>query len=161
LSDQGEVYSAFIAGELLAEDGRRADVNSAARAAVTASGAQLGLATALILFLRGKDYRPGPWSAWLFAVSLAMYLASAALGLIASQGHKAAVVSPSTMHEMLGTHWTDGSVTAKNHVAWTRVASIAALRQGNNIKTRWLKRSVSIQVLAVGFLGTAFLFTVR
>ena len=62
---------------------------------------------------------------------------------------------------MLSDHWTDDIVTARNFVARTRVNSIEALRQGNNLKTRWLKWSVIIQIGAVIFLAVAVLGSSR
>jgi hypothetical protein len=161
LSDQGDVYSAFVESELAGEETRRTEINSQIRAAVTASGAQFGLATGLIVFVRGAKYLPNRSWSWLFGVSLALYLLSVAFGLVASRSHKTAVTSPATLRRMLSDHWTDDIVTARNFVARTRVNSIEALRQGNNQKTRWLKRSVIIQIGAVIFLAAAVLGSAR
>lgn len=161
MSDQGNVYSAFVQSELASEETRRTEINAQIRVAVAASGAQFGLATGLIVFVRGAHYLPDRSWSWLFSVSLALYLLSVAFGLVASRSHKTAVASPETLRRMLSDHWTDDIVTARNFVARTRVNSIEALRQGNNLKTRWLKWSVIIQIGAVMFLAAAVLGSSR
>jgi len=81
LSDQGEFYGSFVESELLSEQTRRAELNVQARAVVTASGAQFGLTTGLVVFVRGKNYLPDHTWSWLFGTALVLYLLSVALGL--------------------------------------------------------------------------------
>lgn len=155
MTDQGLAYSSFIAGELAREEARRADINTQARAVMTASGALFGLATAAVLFVRGSSYvPPGSWS-WLFVLAMTLYLLSAATGIMASRSHKTAVPAPQTLSHMLRDHWTDDNVTALNFIAQIQVKAIEALREGNNCKTRWLKRSLWVQIAAVVVLTTA------
>lgn len=161
MSDQGEFYGSFVESELLSEQTRRAELNVQARAVVTASGAQFGLTTGLVVFVRGKNYLPDHTWSWLFGTALVLYLLSVALGLVASRSHKTAVAAPETLRRMLSDHWTDGAATARNFVARAQVTSIEALREGNNIKARWLKRSVIIQVGAIAILAAAVVGSTR
>jgi len=132
-----------------------------ARAVVTASGAQFGLTTGLVVFVRGKEYSPDQLWSWVFGAALALYLISVAFGLVASRSHKTAVAALTTLRQMLSNHWTDDSVTAKNFIAQVQVKSIEALREGNNIKARWLKYSVIIQVVAIAILAAAVVGVTR
>lgn len=159
MSDQGSEYASFIKEELAGEEARRETVNSRAFTSITASGAQFGIATGLIIFLRGKEWLPRHGAAWVFGVALGLYLLSVVLGLVATRGHRTAVASPATMRRMLTGHWTDGTIDARNVVATIRVKQIEALRYGTDKKVKWLKKSVYVQIAAVTTLAVAVLLS--
>ena len=128
---------------------------------IAGSGALFAVATALVVFVRGKNYQPDRHWSWLFGLALVAYLLSAGTGLVASATHKTLAASPATLRTMLGEHWIDYEITAKNYVSHAKVNQIEGLRQGNNTKTKWLKRSLVLQVLAVAALGLAVVLSLR
>jgi hypothetical protein len=161
LSPQGDVYSTFVASELGDENQRRENINTQAGRVIAGSGALFAVATALVVFVRGKNYQPDPHWSWLFGVALVSYLLSVGTGLVASATHKTPAASPGTLRTMIGEHWTDNEISAKNYVAYAKINQIEGLREGNNTKTKWLKRSLVLQVLAVAALGFAVVLSLR
>jgi hypothetical protein len=161
LSGQGDAYAAFIESELTREHDRRDKINSQSTGVVTGSGALLTLSTGLLAFLKGKEYVPRSHSSWLFAIALAMYLTSAILGLLAATSRNYKVATSGTLSAMLGKHWTDSEITAKNNVATLKIRSLASLRSGNNTKANLLLAAVLVQVSAVAVLAVALYLAVR
>ena len=159
MSDQGSEYAQFIKDELAAEEARRENINTRAFTSMAASGTQFGVATGLVLLLRGQHWLPTRWIVWVYIAALGLYLMSVVLGLFASRSHKTAVTSPATMMAMVHDHWVDPEVDARNAVAVARVYAIAALREGTNTKATWLRRSVLAQILAVVALVAAVIVT--
>ena len=162
MTDQGDVYTNFIANELAGEIERRGEINSQAARSIVGAGAQFAVVTAVVVFVRGKNYVPGThWGGWVLCGALVLYLTSVSFALVASRSTRTAVASPQTMRLMLTTRWRDDEVTAKNIVAVAHVNQIENMRRGNDEKARWQKRSVLVQTAAVVALvvGAISLFT--
>lgn len=161
MTDQGSAYTSFIQSELAVEITRRATINDQAGKSITGAGAQFAIVTALVVFLRGSNFHPtGIVATVLFGGALILYLGSVAAGLLATGTHKTPVATPKFLTAMLESHWTDDEVTARNVVALAQVKQLAGMREGNNRKTAWLKRSLLVQVLAIFMLAAAVISTI-
>ena len=152
---QGGIYTAFVKSELGTEEERRNDINSRSLAALSTSGGQFAVVVGLATFVEQKDFHLSRAGIVLFVIAIVGYLIAAALALVATGSHKTVAASPSTLMAMLSDRWMDHEVDASNFVARTQVRSIATLRAGNDIKVKWLKASLVLQVAAVCFLGAA------
>jgi hypothetical protein len=157
---QGAAYTAFVESELTDEITRRTNINDHARTAITSAGAQFAIVTALVVFVKGADYAPAHAATLSYGAALVLYLVSVTAGLAATRTHKTPVAAPEFLEAMLDDHWTDDDTTARNIVARARIKQIVGLRQGNNIKTRWLKRSLAAQIAAILALTAAVIWTV-
>jgi hypothetical protein len=152
---QGGVYTTFVKSELDAEEARRSEINARSLAALSTSGGQFAIVVGLAAFVERKDFHPSRVGAVLFVLALVEYLLAVALALVATSSHKTAAASPPMLMAMLSDRWMDHEVDASNFVARAQVRSIATLRAGNDIKVKWLKASLVVQVAAVCFLGAA------
>jgi len=149
---QGETYLAFVEAEMSNELARRERIDRQAASVVASSGTLLTLFTGILTFLKGKEgasHDPSPT----LVLTVGLFLAAAALGLVASSAKRYKVTAPSTLLAMLSEHWTDTETTARNSVGRLTVRSIGTLRVGNNAKSRWLLTAVILELLGVTAAG--------
>lgn len=152
MADQGEAYATHIETELQAEYGRTNVLNARATAVTTSSSAFLALVLSLAALVAGRDFVVEEASARGVAVSLALFTAASVSGFVAALSRKYKVTAVDTLLQMIGPHWGDNDVDARNAVAYTNVITIRSLREGNNFKATSLIVAATLQLAAVAVL---------
>ncbi|MCL1871657.1 MAG: hypothetical protein FWF90_14770 [Promicromonosporaceae bacterium] len=157
MSDQGVVYTTFIATELTREYERRARIDSRAAATVTAATGLLTVAVAALALIRGKDLQVHGLAGALVAATTVAFLVSAVLASVAAVNWQYWVASPDpTLQSMLGEeHWQDTETTARNNVGSLNIETLTTLRHGNNRKSAFLLGALLAQVAATLLLTSA------
>ena len=155
MSDQGDTYAQFIESELKLEYERRSTLDSRALAVATSSSAFLALVFAVSVVVTGKDYKFSHGGTRGLLITLASFIAAAALGLVANAAREYEVPAVATLRLMTSDHWTDREVDARNITAGLNVTAIAFLRGGNNSKARLVVVAFLFQMAAVlGIVAT-------
>ena len=149
LSDQGKEYAGFIAAELKLEHERRDLANARAVGVLTSATGLVTVAVVVLAVLLGKDAKLAGGARVALLVSLLALLGTAALALYAGMAKGYNTTSVRMMRAMIGTHWTDSEVTARNVIAECNVTAIDALRSGTNFKYRILAAAGISQIAAV------------
>ncbi|WP_456788329.1 hypothetical protein [Cellulomonas sp. P5_C5] len=155
MSDQGEVYAAFIARNVATERERRTALESRATTVTSTSAALVALVATVSGWLAGSGrvYAAGTVTA--VVVALALFVASAFLALVCGQLRAYQVPDPEFLKEFLSTRWTDTEITARNNAAWLDLDTLTTLRDGNAIKSMALDWSLRTQLLALVALAVA------
>jgi len=156
LSERGEVYSAFIEAELKAEDERRTSIDAKSIGIATSSSAFIALLIAVLTVVLGKEFTLPAAVVPLGLGGLGLYAIAALLGLLAGTGRKYQRVGVATLDLMVGQHWTDEEVDARNQVAYLRANTVKTLRVGNDSKSRILLYGIGMQLSASVVLILAF-----
>jgi len=146
VSEQGEVYAAFIDAELKSEHTRRADLDVRAQGSATSSSAFVALAGTLTALAVGKDHTIRHDSARGVLLSMFLLLTATGLALLAHGTKPYDVTDAGTLDKMLRVHWTDKEVDARNVTAEQNVKTIESLRKGNNRKAGLLVGSHVLQM---------------
>lgn len=160
MSAQGETYAAFIAAELAREHDRREKIDTRAAAAVGGASGLVTIAVAGLAVVRGKDATIGGGAATFAALTIAAFLISAVLAVLAGLPRRYDAVGATTMSAMLDGHWKDSEVTARNNTAYLHVRAVTSLREINRAKSVLLVASLAAQALAVACLGGVVLAVV-
>ena len=157
MAEQGETYAKFVEAELKAEMERRASLDARGLAIVTSSSALITLMFSLSVLLTGKDHEVlGDGKGWVVA-SLICFIVAGLLGILANRAREYEVTHESTLYEMLGAHWTDDEVDARNVCATRHVATIESLRRGNESKAEQITLALVFQVAAIALLVVALM----
>lgn len=157
MSEQGFVYAAFIEGELRAERERRSTLDSRGMGVVTSSGSLVALLVAVgVLVNDGKAPLVLPPAAKpMLGLALIAFSTAAALGILANRNRYYDVAVTQTLYDMIGDHWIDDEVDARNNVAELNIRTIHTLREGNNRKASLLTAALSAQLVALIGLSLA------
>lgn len=152
-AEQGSEYAAYLRTELDREHARRETVDSRAGIALTGAAGLLTLGLAAVAVVKGQNYRVhGVETAWLF-VAVALLLLAAVLAVLAGVNWKYQVLTADAMGSMLNEHWTDTETTARSITAQANLRSLASLRVGTNIKSRFLLCAFVTQTAAIAALA--------
>jgi len=150
VTDQGEVYLVFVEGELKAERERRATFDSRGQALVATSGVLVTLLSGIAAAVKaGTKLHPPPLAVGVVLLALALFVVSAVLGIVAGWNRYYAVARYETLERMLGEHWKDREVDARNNVATVHARTIQALRDANRFKATCVSYGLIFQVLAL------------
>jgi hypothetical protein len=155
VSDQGQTYASFIEAELQREHERQDHLVASGRGVVTTSGALLTLVFALSVLVTGEDFTVKGASAVAVAISLACFVVAAVLGILVNWSMAYKITKGRTLQAMLGGHWKDTEVTARNACASAQVQTIISLRNVNKVKSWLVTSALSFQVAAIAALGVA------
>lgn len=153
MAEQGETYAKFIEAELKTEMERRASLDARGLGIVTSSTALITLMFSLSVLITGKDYTFGVLGQGGVVVSLLLFIVAGVLGIAANQAREYEVTHEDTLYEMLGAHWTDDEVDARNTCAYRNVVSIQSLRRGNESKAEQITWALFFQVAAITALA--------
>jgi hypothetical protein len=152
----GELYTAFIEGELKNERERRSTLDARGASLVSSSTGLLGLVVALSTLAVGNELRVTGVSAYSLAFSVAAFVISGVFGIFTTFGRWYKVARVSTLRSMItDPHWTDPEFAARLVCATTNVNTVASLRKSNNTKADLLTWGLSVQLLAVVSLAVA------
>jgi hypothetical protein len=157
MTDQGRQYAAFIEAELKAEHDRRDSVNSRATSALTGSTGLVTLVLAIFAVFVGKDFTLTGWAKGFLVAALFALLLSACCAVFAGLAWRFEATSPETLQEMLGSHWTDSEVTAREITAYCNVVTLDSLHRGTEIKFNFLIAAGACQIAAVAALAACTL----
>lgn len=146
MSEQGSAYSKYIEAELKAEYDRRTTLDVRAKDLTTQSSAFVGLVTAALALLVGKDFTFTEQGAWLAVGALLAFVVASLLALLASASRGFLVANEKTYGAMLSSHWKDDEVDARNQVATLQAGTIGSLRKGNNKKELLVAFALGCQV---------------
>ena len=156
IAEQGKTYSTFIESELKAERDRRTSLDAKGLNVVTTSASLTTLLVTIGAFVTGRGAVVIPHESILPIIgTLAAFVLAAILGVFASAGRLYQISTPRTLAEMLGGHWRDNEVDARNNVSVLNVKTIDSLRQGNNCKVQLILAAVVIQVVGLVVLSYA------
>jgi hypothetical protein len=150
MTDQGEIYAQFVAGELEHERTRREMLDARASGTVTTSTAFVGLIAAVGLL--GHDVlvgQPGPLQRT-FLVAAVLTAMSALFAVWARWLHSYEVLDANQIRRLLTDDWRDTPVTARSKVAQFNAETLDTLRSGNNAKS--VKLVISHVLQLVGLL---------
>jgi hypothetical protein len=159
--EQGTEYGTFIQDELKHEYDRRDSVNSRAATAMTAASGLVTLVLAVVAIAKGKDYTLSGGGLTALVVALIALLSSAGFGVLAGINWRYKVTSIATMQNMLGSHWMDTEIAARNSAAQCNVVTINSLRKGTNIKFGFLLAAALGQLTAIIALTVTAFMVVR
>lgn len=160
-SEQGTEYAAWVASQLQREYDRRDSVNSRAGAAVTSATGLVTLELAIVAFARGDKYIGSGSVLAAVVVAVLLLLLSAVAAVVAGLPWRYTVLDAGSITEMLTTHWVDTEVRARNTTAFFNLDELAGLRNGNSVKTRWLKWSFIGQTAAIAALSVGVVLIIR
>lgn len=149
--DIGAVAAAFIGEELAGESSRKSSLESRAIAVITSSGTLVTLLLGLTaLVTRSSSFALDRPERWLLSVSALLFVASAALGIVASAPFRYLLVDPKSLTSTLAPNlWsTDGSVLQREFTA-VRLAQLEDARSHNESRAAMLVGALVVQVLAV------------
>jgi hypothetical protein len=150
VSDQGAAYLAFVEGELRAERERRATFDARGQGLITTSGVLVTLLGGLAAVVRGGTaVRPGPIAVVIVVLALTLFVMAAICGIVAGWNRRYAVTTYGTITTMLGAHWTDTEVDARNNIATVHAKTINTLRAANKFKAACVSAGLILQVLAL------------
>jgi hypothetical protein len=156
VSVQGQVYLAFIEGELKAERERRTALDGRGQTLVTASGVLVTLLSGVSALVQSGVKSPvPPLAIGLELLALVLFLLAAVSGIVAGWNRCYAVAAPSTHSRMLAEHWTDSEVDARNQVATVHAMTVRTLREANRLKAACVSAGLVLQVLALGPFAAA------
>ncbi|MFD6392476.1 hypothetical protein [Nocardia sp. NPDC060259] len=161
MSDQGKTYAAFIEGELKTERERRSAYDARGQVIVTSSGALVTLLGRLAALVKSSTVATFPAPVVIaVGVALALFVGAAACGIVAGWNKYYAAATASTLARMIGEHWTDDEVDARNNVAAVQVRTVDTLRRANAFKARWVGIGLIVQVSALVASGVAAGFVI-
>lgn len=146
---QGETYAAHIKAEFDTEYARTTALNGRATTVTVSSSAFLGLAISLTALVAGKDFTVQNLGSWAILISLALFAAASLASFIGAFSRRYHVPAIDTFLTMIGPHWKDHDVDARNAVAYANVVTIKSLRRGNNFKAGCLTIAAVFQLAAV------------
>ncbi|WP_394620221.1 hypothetical protein JNUCC0626_14290 [Lentzea sp. JNUCC 0626] len=156
MSDQGKTYQTFIETELKAERERRTAFDARGQALITTSGVLVTVLTGLVTIVRTGTTTRVPVAAQVVViVALVLFVGAAVCGIAAGWNRHYAVATHRTLDKMVGVHWTDDEVDARNNVATVQTFTIDTLRRGNRFKARCVSAGLITQVVALTALGLA------
>ena len=149
MAEQGETYAKFIEAELKAEDERKATLNSRALGIATTSSAFLALVFTLTVLVTGKDFKVSASGSRWILFALVLFAVASLLGLLASSLRAFVVIAPESLEALVGDHWTDEEVDARNQIAYLNVQTISTIRTGNNWKATLIGWGIGFQLSAI------------
>lgn len=155
VSEQGVTYSQYVEAELAAEYDRRDALDSRAKDLTLTSSAFIGLVVALLALVVGDNHTFSGLGGWLVIGALASFVVASLLALLASAARRFEVTNERTVRAMLGPHWTDDEVDARNQVALLNAMTTWTLRTGNNTKASLLGWALALQVGGYALLSSA------
>jgi hypothetical protein len=150
VTDQGAIYLTFVENELKAERDRRANYDGRGQALVATSSVLVTLVSGGFAVVGTKTVtRTPPLVVGILLLALALFVLSAVLGIVAGWNRHYAVAKYETIDRMLGEHWADNAVDARNNVATIHANTIRALRISNHFKATCVSYGLIFQVLAL------------
>ncbi|GAB2813977.1 hypothetical protein [Lentzea nigeriaca] len=156
MSDQGQVYLAFVEGELKAERERRTALDGRGQTLVTASGVLVTLLSGITAMVQAGVKTPvPPLAVGLVLLAVALFVLAAIAGIVAGWNARYAVAATATLTRMLREHWTDSEVDARNNVATVHATTVRTLREANRFKAACVSAGLILQVLALVPFATA------
>lgn len=158
MSDQGKQYAAYIEAELKAEFDRRESVNSRSATALTGSTGFVAVILAVFAVLIGKDFTLVGGAKVSLVVALFALLIAGLCAVVAGFPWRMKLTKPTTLHRMVGDHWTDSEVDARANAAYANVVILESLRPGTTIKFKFLLAAGVCQIVAVAALIGCTLF---
>jgi hypothetical protein len=156
-----DLYAAFIASELNAENARRDSINSRAAAGLTGSVGLVTLVLAVFAVLIGKDFVLTGWAKTFLVIALMALLVAAVFAVAGGFPWRLRLTAPETLHAMLDSHSNDSEDTARDAVAFCNTTVIESLRSGTAIKVWFLLGAGICQIVAVAALAACTLAVVR
>jgi hypothetical protein len=150
MSDQGQVYLAFIEGELRAERERRSTYDSRGQALVATSGVLVALLSGIAAAAEaGLKVKPPAVAIGVALVALVLFVVSAALGIVAGWNKLYTVAAYTALDEMLSDHYRDLEAIARNNVGTVHAKTIRSLRATNQFKAACISYGLVFQLLAL------------
>lgn len=139
MTEQGEVYAQFVAGELAHERKRREVLDARATGTITTSAAFVGLAVAVGIFDPGSLSDQPAVLRGGFALGATLVMISAVVAVWAGWLHGYEVLDDDQVRRLVSDpDWGDTPVDARGKVAQFNATTITTLRAGNNRKSQKL-----------------------
>lgn len=155
MAEQGDAYSTFIDDELQREYDRKTAIEARGLAIATQSSAFLTLVLAVTALITGKDYDWSRQGVRGLLVAVAPLALAVLLGFFANASRAYKVANLETLQRMIGDHWVDHEVDARNSAASQKVETINSLRVGTNRKAGMVVVAFSLQLTSlIGLLAT-------
>lgn len=154
MSEQGEVWAAYIDEQLAAERARRDRIDGRAQSLLQNSA----IYTILIGFLTaldGKDAHLSPGSKVWVVGSLVCAVAAILAALIAMILRPSLTVAAAGLRFLVTDEeqWRASAITARNVVLQTKVDAMESLMNVNEKRARWVTGGAAAQLLAVAALA--------
>lgn len=162
VTDQGEIYAQFVAGELEHERKRREQLDARANGTIVTSAGLLGLAVAVGIFDPGSLSEQTIALRRLFLVGAALTVISALFAMWAGWRHGYKVADSEDVSKLLTDCWGESQATARGRVAWFNSQTLETLRSANKSKSIKLVSSHVLQLMGLLlFLTAALAATLR
>jgi protein-S-isoprenylcysteine O-methyltransferase Ste14 len=147
MTDQGEVYAQFVAGELEHERKRREVLDARANGTIVTSAAFVGLAVAVGIFDPASLSKQAALLRGGFVLGSVLVMVSAIVALWAGWLHGYKVLDEEDVRRLVtDPDWGDTSVDARGKVAQFNATTLDTLRSGNNKKSKKLLISHGFQL---------------
>ena len=161
MTEQGEVYADFVAGELAHERKRREVLDGRASGMITTSAAVVALAVAVGIFDPGSlSDQPAVLRVG-FTAGATSVMISAVLAVWAGWLHGYEVQDDDTLRRIVNDpDWGDAPVDARGKVAQFNTTTLTTLRSGNNRKSAKLLFAHVFQLAGLVLLLTVAVATV-
>ncbi len=147
--DHGTQFTSWVFGELKTEHDRRDTANSRAATMLTAATGLVTVVVSVFTVFRGKDFVLTGGAKAALVVALLALLVTAVLALVAGLARSYETASPAMLRRMLGDHWVDSEVAARNITAACNIRTIETLRAGTNFKYRTMWIAGAFQLAAI------------
>jgi hypothetical protein len=154
----GDAYRTLIDGMVAETRATKASLEQRGLAVITTSGALVALLLGIVAIVKGANgYVIPGLAALLLAVALVLFGAAAIAGLIVNwpRGYQEVKVADVRALVENQAEWEGPAVAAQRESASALLNVVEAARSLNNGKGRWLKRAMTLEVVAVAFMGAA------
>jgi hypothetical protein len=147
MTNQGEVYAQFVAGELEHERKRREVLDARANGTIATSAAFVGLAVAVGIFNPASLSQQAALLRGGFVLGAVLVMISAVVALWAGWLHGYQVLDEEQVRRLVtDPDWGDTPVDARGKVAQFNATTLDTLRSGNNEKSKKLLISHGFQL---------------
>lgn len=156
MTEQTDVYTGFIDGEVRAERDRMAGLNARAASLLSTAGTLVAILAAVGTFVVDDQRRTMPRHGLLFLVlALALLTMAAVMGICAGWTSRYPAADTAAMRAMLRDHWSDAEGQARKSVADVNIRLIDSLRRANRRKANLLRAGWAGELAALPCLAAA------
>lgn len=152
-SDQGQVYTDFVAAELHEERGRSERLIGRAGRLQRSGGTVIALLAATV-GLSGRSAADSQVAVICFGLASLALICAMVFGVLGERLMPYEVADRPTLEAMLGNdRWGDDSVDSRFSVARVRLKTIFSLRSASQRRVQLIERGVGVHLVGVGLAG--------
>lgn len=145
----GDVFTAFVEGEVKAERERRNALDARGIAVLTTSGTLVTLVFAIGAVVTGATgFSPPAETVVIVTIGLVAFVAAALFGLLANRLKKYDVVTTGQLWSWRNNAaaWAASDQDARRAITKGNIVTIDTLRAGNDTKAKWIEAALWAQL---------------